>query len=1015
MAEPDVSDQERIPDEPPRHTALWVVLSRWLLGTEAWLRSHGGARLRNGIRAFWAVVAAAGLVLLFGPVINAPLTLDDITGSAETVTDTWIARDFTVSYDIQRTDDGRLTARIEERITAQFPDGVDEHGIRRVLATQYQGHDLAPSDIAATMDGEPVDLGRAETSEDLTLTLDRPGGDQTALDGTHEFVLSYVLHDLAYSTVDESTGDPVDLLEWDVFGPDWQQGLSGLDVSVTLPDDVDAQLVRQPRGTLAWLLIGGGEWLTPETNAPGTVTYGFSNDQNMPPYAQARFRLSFEPGTFTMPAPTALYWVQVYGPLAPLAILALTLLFALAARAVAWSDARGRPWFVAQYDPPAAVSPRLAAQIVRQPVALELASRLDQAQAARRSSGSSSWWKRAASARKAGRPRPLTADRAERLRAAARAAARVGRIGDRPRALLAYLRAPERRSQVPAGYRRIPRGFVRDLFIAAPLALTLVQWGIVRQLSFQTKLAVVWWPVAFVLVSSAVALVVLAIALSSRPLTRKGALVKQHLRGIGVFAERTQLLKRGPLNERLVPYAVLLAPPREAGRQVGNLIIGELGDADAARGWRTSAFLTGPRLLLRLLGVAVVVAAIVAMSVLTPPYPRSYDYATYSGDVPGTLFTKVQSVDISAELGRDEERRARLAVTETLTVQFDDEGSSVPQFAQQWPNELEGQSLGLEVQSVRVDGAEVPFDTRPDADTVLMSTRLAEVLSGSHDVQVDYTLGSAAVAADGADGGLVDRVRWAALLNGWEYDSGWGDDPAPDPVRVELRMSDELAAEVVEGGWLTEDTSSSEHPRSWDDAVLPFGAIAADEVYGVDPAIEPDPAAEADTAGGDAASASASADGSSDGSSHVLELVPDAYGGWPFDLTVTDLGARLDFPAGTFAGPDAEAKNAMSLGQLAPMASVVGLGALALLLGFGGVLLKAARRELTTEPGAVRDLLLWFTTGVSVAGVLLFIWTSGDMPSDWPELLPLALGGAAALLGGIAAVVAAYRPSKKPT
>lgn len=70
----------------------------------------------------------------------------------------------------------------------------------------------------------------------------------------------------------------------------------------------------------------------------------------MPPHAQAWFTMKFEPGAIVMPPPTPLVWFQTLGPLAPLMFLALTLLLAVAARAVAWDDARGRPWFVAQFE-----------------------------------------------------------------------------------------------------------------------------------------------------------------------------------------------------------------------------------------------------------------------------------------------------------------------------------------------------------------------------------------------------------------------------------------------------------------------------------------------------------------------------------------------------------------------------------------------------------------------------------------------------------------------------------------
>lgn len=131
---------DRIPDIAPKHSRLYVGLSGWMLATEARLRSHGGRRLRLGVTAFWSVVALAGAFLLAGPVINKPLTLDDITDSATTATARWIARDFSVDYQISVAPDGTLRAEVEERITAFFADDTDEQGIRRVLATQYQGH-----------------------------------------------------------------------------------------------------------------------------------------------------------------------------------------------------------------------------------------------------------------------------------------------------------------------------------------------------------------------------------------------------------------------------------------------------------------------------------------------------------------------------------------------------------------------------------------------------------------------------------------------------------------------------------------------------------------------------------------------------------------------------------------------------------------------------------------------------------------------------------------------------------
>jgi hypothetical protein len=1071
----DADDDARIPDPRPQPTPLWALLSRWLLALEAWLRSHGGPRLRRALWAFWGIVALAGGILLVGPVINPPLTLDDITDSASQATDTWIARDFDVDYTLSRTADGRLQADVVETIDAFFPDDVEAYGIVRVLPTHYEGHALKPSGVEATMDGERVIASPSESADQLTLTLHSPdpedagGGVSRAerVEGDHRYVIRYRLHDLAYSTTDEATGGPVDLLAWDVFGPSWPQAFAGLDVSVTLPDDLDDALVRQPRGSLAWTLLSAGDWLEPEPgNPPGEVTYSFTNDQNMPPHASARFSMVFEPGTFRMPPPTPLFLLQSFGPLLPLLFLAITLLLALAARAVAWSDERGRPWFVAQFEPPRGVSARMAAQVLRAPQALELATALAAVGAAgkpgrpgrpgrtkagkRRRFGAALFGRSAGSARGAASDADSAASaapagdapagpsaaptsarstpspkspRADRLRAAARSARRTGRIGDRIRARLAYLRAPEHRAQLTAGLRRIPTGFVRDFFIAAPLALTLVQWGLVRQLSHQATLAVVWWPAAFVLVSSLISVVVIAIALSARPLTAAGALVKQHLVGIGAYAARTSFLGRATVGDPLLPYAVLTVDPRDAGSSTLALIEQELGDPEASKGWRSRDFVSGPRLVVRIVAVALLAASVTAAAVLPNPYPRSPDLSANSGDLPGTYWNRVDSFEADASLAVDDEQHASLTVTETITVDFGTESSSeVPQFARQWQAQLDGQDLGVSVASVRLDGDDARYSTSLEGDTLLLVTSFVQVLSGEHELEISYRVASPVVAAAGsgasAGSGTVDRLRWAALLEGWDDSPPWRDDPAPEPLRVSLTVPDALTESAIAAGWISLDTDN-DSVRLWEDSVVPFGEYAAapdaadtppadstaepgDDEPGAEPTGELAPAAidEIVAAGGS--------------TTYQLDL-HDQGNGYPFELTVDDVGAMFDFPVGTFAGPDAAALTLHQVRSAFPLALVLALGVLALGLGVLSVAAARRRGSRRAPPGFLRDLVWWLGISAAVSTVWLFVWASSDMPDDWPEFPPLGLSALAAIVGAALCLIFTRREQSPST
>jgi hypothetical protein len=935
----------RLPDEQRRPSVLWRVLSAWMVSVEAWLRSHGGTPLRLGIRIFWAVIALAGIVLLVGPVINPPLTLDDITNSASTATSRWIAREFDAHYTIARGADGRLSTTVTEKIDAFFPTDVDETGIQRVLATDYQGHALDPAHVTATLDGKAIHLDRSNSPTELTLSMD--AGHR--LSGDHSFVLRYQLHDLAYSTTDDATGKTVDLLDWDVFGPSWPQGFAGLKVSVTMPTDLSDRLLRRPRGEIAWSIIGAGQWLTPEKSVPGQVSYSFTVNQNIPPHANAGFVMNFTSGTFAMPPHDALWWIQTFGPIVPLLFLIISFLLALAARAVAWGDTHGRAWYVAQYDPPPDVSPAMAARILRSPAAHELAETLDAAQTG-----------------------PSRSHR-QLLLAVARAAQRAGRIGDRPRALISYFVAPERRGVIQAGLREVPHGFVRDTFIAGPIALTLVQWGLVRQLSYQFTFAIVWWPALFVLASTVLAIIVLAIALSARPLTQNGALVKQYLLGIREYVKQTNFLERATVTDKLLPYAVLVVPARQAGRRVVELVTTHLTAADATEGWRGPGYLTPPRLLIRILAPLAVIAAIVVVAAVPAPSSQAPDYTSYEGDLPGTSAWVVNSADLSATLSKTSDRRARIVAIEKLEVTFDKDSGDVPQFDQQFADEYQGQSLGLKVTGIAVDGTAVPFTVRRVQGAKLALTRMSNPLAGKHEVEVEYTVGSAAVAADSSHG-VVDQVRWSGLLTGWDSSLGWGESEHPiSPLSVSLTIPSSLRGYSAASGWIGAR------------GAVPFGKAEATTVDDFGKAVE-------------------SSTSGSGATTHSVELSEAGDGLFPTDFSDGDLGSQLDFPVGTFAGPDAGALRSAQFAAIAPALSSILAGVLALVIAAIGIVSGARRRPRIFAVGVPRDLVQILGPALALSSVILFGWASAHLYGNEPQFAPMIIAALASIPAVIVAI-----------
>lgn len=65
-------------------------------------------------------LASAGWFLLFGPIINAPLDIDDVIDSAELSSVEWIATDVVIDYDITCDVSGSFAMHASEKNSAQL-------------------------------------------------------------------------------------------------------------------------------------------------------------------------------------------------------------------------------------------------------------------------------------------------------------------------------------------------------------------------------------------------------------------------------------------------------------------------------------------------------------------------------------------------------------------------------------------------------------------------------------------------------------------------------------------------------------------------------------------------------------------------------------------------------------------------------------------------------------------------------------------------------------------------------
>ncbi len=1000
-SDPELLTSGRIPDPQPEHTPFFRWLARVLTAVETRLRARGDRTVRGGIIASWVALALIGVFLLFGPIINKPLDFDDVIDSAELSEVDWVARDAAIDYVVDRDDDGAFVAEVSETYTADFVNG-PESRVEREIVTEFRGHDVEFELVEATIDGVA-----AETTIDAqptTTTIRLARADGADFSGTPEIRVSYVLHHLVSSEVDEATDRPIDELSWPLFAPTWPQATKGIEVSLTLAPEVNDALVRAPKAYVGWLLLSETVWLTPEAETAAGVRYAFTNDDTLPPNADVWIDASFAPGTFEQPPQTTLFWVQTYGPLIPLVLLGILLLFALAARRIVWADSAGEPWYLPRSTPPEE-SPGLVAQFLDRPRHAELVDALARVPRTRR-----------------GEPDArLTEKRTSWLSAVARAGRRAGRAGNFPPVWRRSSRWSKDDLVVEEKLRWVPDSYVRDTFRCAPIALTLLQWGILRQLSEQVILTVVWWPFAFVVISTALALATLWVVQRPRPLTRSGALLMQQLRGIDAYAQATRLRDRGPVDDPLLPYALLFERPRRAGRAAAALAGQEAGDPHLGRGWRTEHFVSIPALLALAASIALFAGAVVTAATQPAPYMHSLDHISRFSDLPGTSLTQIEGFEIEATLERDAERRASLRVVEHHTVGFAD-GGRVPQFVREWPSTRLGQPLGTAVDAVRIDGDEVPFREIPQPQSLAVVTQLEEVLSGSHDVEIEYTLSTPVVDAV-TDPETTQQLRWTALYTFWDdtfytNPSNPFDGDAPvRPISLQLTVAPDLVDAIRGGGWIDSDMDRDRIPfesgnwyepwemefRTYSDDSQAYDLRIGSERVDEDGALVVRLAVdEVESRPGDA-----------EGEGPPYTIDPDVNA-WltKYDLGRTnDLGVRIDFAEGTFSGVDDEAFERYQTAYHLPYGLVLGLAGLITVASVGTMVMAVRSRR-----GASASLATIAFAAIPIATVaqcVAFGWAVMSMPGSDSR------GIAAFLLGGVmlvavtaqAVLVAKARPT----
>lgn len=883
----------------PMYAAIGRVLARVAGGGAA--QGSAFANVVATIIAFGVVLVAG--VLLFGPVIgeeHGPSFETVIDAADPDDQDTWRASSFDAVYELSRDQDGRFVADVTETIELRFPEGISSRVIERTIASQSEDQQFRPTPVSATIDGAAVPFTSNGGTPSAVLTAAAPA----ALGGTHTVELRYRLSDLAIPTRDERSGVESQLWAWNAFGTNWDHPVFGLRLSVHVPEAL-ASYTRTPAGGVNWLLVAGSGLIDDPEYRDGEFVYELTNSNALPPYATAWLDFPFQSDTFVIPDPPPVPLWALLLPVLPLLLLGGVLLLTLAARVAVWKDAPGAPWYVPQHDPPEAPA-GIAARV---------------------------WGAGGSTAALvdflAQQPRNQSVRRATKAHELALRSTRAG-VAD----WFAGKVGSKRRITVRLGLRRVPTGFVRRWLIVAAVVLVLLQAGAIRQVVGREGFDQYWWPALVALLSLAIASIIIGAVRTDWPLTERGALLRQYLLGLRDAIEQTSLRERITASDPLLPYVVLFASQNQRAAVLDRVLpLEQPAPAGADPGGPTNA-----RIGRAVLAGVLLVAAIGAAIWIPPAYPRTED-AIFSHELPQTSGAAVSRFSIDAALTTTDFAAPRLAVVEQLELWVADADSTVPQLLRQYRDVAWAHDMGLRVESVTIDGAEVPFAVNRAAGMALLSTTFGEPWPGVHDVEIRLSYDDP-IARVNEWGETSDRLVWTALNLGWQ--SHWEYDlPGTGEDRLSWQMDG-----AVEGG-----TASLTIPASLVPALRSAEESNLSKPPYADPELEP--LAAPIVAGGTAT---------------ITQTLAADEDGW-IRNGYQDLGFELDFDANAFpAASDADWwRYVVATGW-----PIVALWMVAVM---AGALALAAIVRRPRTPSALRDVLRWGPAVLFVCWICLAVVT----------------------------------------
>jgi uncharacterized membrane protein YgcG len=298
-----------------------------------------------------ALAALASVVLgLGGTLLGAT--------SAAAGTDDFTITSFTADYYLDRDAGGRSTLKTVETIVAEFPHFNQNHGIKRYLIDDYDGH---PTNIvvSSVTDGDRRPVTWETESEDGLVAV-KIGDADRYVQGAKTYVITYTSHNVTRYFSDTIDNE----FYWDTNGLDWAQPFG----QVTARVHISSALAGALNGETA--CYRGAEGSTTPCDSQSMTAEGggqlyTATAANLTSKQNLSIAIGFTKATFVTRDNSV--WASPYFVLelllAGLAI--IVAIFMLVQRLTRFADAPGRPTIVAEYLEPKGTSPLMAGIVTR--------------------------------------------------------------------------------------------------------------------------------------------------------------------------------------------------------------------------------------------------------------------------------------------------------------------------------------------------------------------------------------------------------------------------------------------------------------------------------------------------------------------------------------------------------------------------------------------------------------------------------------------------------------------------